>query len=240
MIGLYHYIAVGLFAGFAALDLVARARRFPDVSYWRLKGTAFMLLYFAVSTYAPLMWDGWLGQYQLFDGSALPFWAQVAGGFLLLELGVYAWHRTMHNVTPLWRFFHQMHHSAERVDIWGALYFHPLDMIGWALVGSLVLVLGFGITAEAAILVSLAATFCGLFQHANIKTPRWLGYIITRPESHSLHHERGVHARNYGDIPVYDMIFGTFENPDVFEGEVGFHEGGSKRLGAMLFGKQIA
>lgn len=240
MIGLYHYIAVGLFAGFAALDLVARARRFPDVTYWRLKGTAFMLLYFAVSTYAPLMWDGWLGQHQLFDGSRLPFWAQVAGGFLLLELGVYAWHRTMHNVQPLWRFFHQMHHSAERVDIWGALYFHPLDMIGWAMVGSLMLVLGFGITAEAAIVVSLAATFCGLFQHANISTPRWLGYIITRPESHSLHHERNVHARNYGDIPIYDMIFGTFENPHSFDGEVGFYDGGSKRIGAMLFGRQIA
>jgi sterol desaturase/sphingolipid hydroxylase (fatty acid hydroxylase superfamily) len=240
MIGLYHFIALGLFAGFAALDLVARARRFPDVSYWRLKGTAFMLLYFAVSTYAPLMWDGWLGQHQLYDGSQLPFWAQALGGFLLLELGVYAWHRTMHNVQPLWRFFHQMHHSAERVDIWGALYFHPLDMIGWAMVGSLMLVLGFGITAEAAIVVGLAATFCGLFQHANIRTPRWLGYLITRPESHSLHHERGVHARNYGDLPIFDMIFGTFENPREFEGEVGFHEGGSKRIGAMLFGKQIA
>ena len=240
MIGLYHYIAIGLFAGFAALDLVARARRFPDVNYWRLKGTAFMLLYFAVSTYAPLMWDGWLGQHQLVDGSRLPFWAQVLGGFLLLELGVYAWHRTMHNVQPLWRFFHQMHHSAERVDIWGALYFHPLDMIGWAMVGSLMLVLGFGITAEAAIIVNLAATFCGLFQHANIRTLRWLGYIITRPESHSLHHERNVHARNYGDIPVYDMIFGTFENPETFEGEVGFYEGGSHRIGAMLFGKSIA
>ena len=240
MIGLYHYIAVGLFAGFAALDLVARARRFPDVNYWRLKGTAFMLLYFAVSTYAPLMWDGWLGQHQLVDGSRLPFWAQVIGGFLLLELGVYAWHRTMHNVQPLWRFFHQMHHSAERVDIWGALYFHPLDMIGWALVGSLMLVLGFGITAEAAIIVSLAATFCGLFQHANVRTPRWIGYVITRPESHSLHHERGVHARNYGDIPVYDMIFGTFENPETFEGEVGLYEGGSRRIGAILFGRPIA
>ena len=240
MIGLYHYIAIGLFAGFAALDLVARARRFPDVDYWRLKGTAFMLLYFAVSTYAPLMWDTWLGEHQLFDGSLLPFWVQAVAGFLLLELGVYVWHRTMHNVQPLWRFFHQMHHSAERVDIWGALYFHPLDMIGWSLLGSLMLVLGFGITAEAAILVSLAATFCGLFQHANIRTPRWLGYLITRPESHSLHHERGVHARNYGDLPVFDMLFGTFENPERFDGEVGFHEGGSRRIGAMLFGKEIA
>lgn len=240
MFGLYHYIALGLFGAFAAVDLVARARKYPDVAYWRLKGIAFTLLYFAVSTYAPLLWDGWLGQYQLFDGSALPLWGQIVGGFLLLEFGVYVWHRTMHNTPPLWRFLHQMHHSAERVDIWGALYFHPLDTIGWALLGSLMLVLGFGITAEAAIVINTAATFMGMFQHANIKTPRWLGFVIQRPESHSLHHERGVHARNYGDLPLFDMIFGTFENPREFKGECGFYDGGSKRLGAMLIGREIA
>ena len=240
MLGLYHYIAFGLFGAFAALDLVARARRFPDISYWRLKGLAFTALYFGLATYAPLLWDGWLGEHQLIDGSVLPLWAQIAAGFLLLELGVYAWHRTMHNVPLLWRWSHQMHHSAERVDIWGALYFHPFDVLGFTLVGSLCLVLGFGISAEAAIVINLLATFCGMFQHANIRTPRWLGFIVTRPESHSLHHERNVHARNYGDIPIYDMIFGTFENPAEFKGEVGFYDGASKRMGALLTGRQIA
>ena len=240
MFGTYHLIALGLFVAFAAVDLVARARVFPDVPFWKLKGIAFALLYFAVATFAPLMWDGLLGRYQLVDGSSLPFWAQVLVGFLAVQLLVYAWHRTMHNVQPLWRWFHQMHHSAERVDIWGALYFHPLDVIGFTFVGSLCLVLGFGITAEAAIAVNLLATFCGLFQHANIRTPRWLGYFVQRPESHSLHHERNVHARNYGDIPIFDMIFGTFENPREFSGEVGFFEGSSKRMGALLSGRQIA
>ena len=240
MFGTYHLIALGLFVAFAAVDLVARARVFPDVPFWKLKGIAFALLYFAVATFAPLMWDGLLGRYQLVDGSSLPFWAQVLLGFLAVQLLVYAWHRTMHNVQPLWRWFHQMHHSAERVDIWGALYFHPLDVIGFTFVGSLCLVLGFGITAEAAIAVNLLATFCGLFQHANIRTPRWLGYFVQRPESHSLHHERNVHARNYGDIPIFDMIFGTFENPREFSGEVGFFEGSSKRMGALLTGRQIA
>ena len=240
MLGIYHYIAFALFAAFAGVDLIARARRFPQVAQWRLKGLSFMLLYFAVATFAPLMWDGWLGAHRLFPADTLPLWAQVGGGFLLLELGIYVWHRTMHGHRFLWRWLHQMHHSAERVDIWGAFYFHPLDMLGWALLGSLVLVLGFGISAEAAIIVALLATFCSMFQHANIRTPRWLGYIVTRPESHSLHHERGVHARNYGDIPLFDMLFGTFVNPVTFDGQVGFHDGGSKRIGAMLIGREIA
>ncbi len=240
MLGTYHLIALGLFAAFAAIDFVARARIFPEMPYWKLKGAAFALLYFAVATFAPLMWDGLLGQYQLVDGSVLPFWAQGLVGFLVLELLIYAWHRTMHNVRPLWRWFHQMHHSAERVDIWGAFYFHPFDMIGWALVGSLALVLGIGLTAEAAIVVAVLATFCSMFQHANIRTPRWLGYIVTRPESHSVHHQREVHAFNYGDIPLFDILFGTFRNPAEFTGQAGFFDGASRKLGAMLIGKVIA
>ena len=240
MFGLYHYLALGLFAAFAAVDLIARAHPFPPVRHWKLKGLAFTFLYFAAATYAPLLWDGWLGRYQLFDGSALPLWAQIMGGFLALELGVYVWHRSMHNVDFLWRWFHQMHHSAERVDIWGAFYFHPFDMLGWAFIGSLALVLGFGITAEAAIVINVVATFTGMFQHANLKTPRWVGYLVQRPESHSHHHERGVHARNYGDLPVFDMLFGTFHNPPDFAAECGFYDGGSERLGAMLAGRKIA
>jgi sterol desaturase/sphingolipid hydroxylase (fatty acid hydroxylase superfamily) len=133
-----------------------------------------------------------------------------------------------------------MHHSPERVDIWGALYFHPFDSIGWALLGSLALVLGFGVSADAAIVINVIATFYGMFQHLNVHTPHWMGYIIQRPESHSCHHERGVHARNYSDLPMWDMIFGTFHNPKTFDGEVGFYEGGSKKVAPLLIGKLIA
>jgi len=240
VLGLYHYIAFGLFAAFAVTDLLVRARAFPDVALWPLKGLAFTALYFAVATFAPLLWDGWLGAHRLVDATVLPLWVQIAGGFVAIELGIYVWHRTMHNTPLLWRWFHQTHHSAERVDIWGALYFHPFDIVGWALVGSLALVLGFGVSAEAAIVINLMATFFGLFQHTNIQTPQWLGYVIQRPESHSCHHERGVHARNYSDLPFWDIVFGTFHNPKTFTGEVGFYEGSSKKLGPLLAGRLIA
>ena len=240
MIGLYHYIALGLFAGFALLELMLAGRKFPSIVHWRLQGLAFTLLYFAVATYAPLFWDGWLGGHRLFAADVLPLWAQILGGFLLLELGIYAWHRTMHNVDFLWRWFHQMHHSPERVDIWGALYFHPFDSVGWAFLGSLALVLGFGVSAEAAIVINVIATFYGMFQHLNVRTPHWLGYFIQRPESHSGHHERGIHARNYSDLPLWDIVFGTFHNPKEFTGECGFYEGGSKKIVPLLLGRKIA
>jgi sterol desaturase/sphingolipid hydroxylase (fatty acid hydroxylase superfamily) len=45
---------------------------------------------------------------------------------------------------------------------------------------------------------------------------------------------------NYCDLPLWDMVFGTFRNPRRFEGEAGFWDGASSKLGPMLIGKEIA
>lgn len=240
MLGFYDYWLFGLFAVFAAIDILAPARDFPAVRGWRLKGVAAAVLYWFVSTRAPFLWDGFLGESRLIEATGLPLWLGAPAAFLAYELGVYAWHRTMHASDILWRTFHQTHHSAERIDIWGALYFHPLDMAGWAFVGSFMLVFVFGFAPEAVLFAFLAATFCGLFQHANLRTPRWLGWFVARPEMHSLHHERGVHRFNYGDIALWDMVFGTWRNPQAWEGQAGFYDGVSDRIGDLLIGRDVA
>lgn len=60
-----------------------------------------------------------------------------------------------------------------------------------------------GLTPEAAAVANVFLTFNAFFQHANIRTPQWLGYIIQRPESHGVHHQRGVHRYNYSDLPLF-------------------------------------
>lgn len=229
-----------LYAAFALLDALAPARNLTPMRWWRARGTAAFLLYIGVSVAGPMFWDAAIAEHTLFDASQLPLWAQIGGGFLLLELGVYIWHRTMHAVEPLWRHLHQMHHSAERIDIYSAFWFHPLDMVGWTLLSSLVLVGGFGISVDAAIPISLFSTFLAMFQHSNIRTPRWLGYIIARPENHATHHARGVHGFNYGNISWFDMLFGTFRNPEHAPDETGFFDGASNKIGALLIGRKIA
>ncbi len=57
-----------------------------------------------------------------------------------------------------------------------------------------------------------------------------LGYIIARPENHMLHHARGKHRANYSDLPVVDMLFGTFEVPKLPPDDVGFWNGTSKQV----------
>jgi sterol desaturase/sphingolipid hydroxylase (fatty acid hydroxylase superfamily) len=113
-------------------------------------------------------------------------------------------------------------------------------MFGWTLLGSLCLVLIVGIDPQAATVILLTTTFLGIFQHANIKTPRWLGYIIIRPESHTVHHGRGVHANNYSDLPVFDMLFGTFLNPAGYQLETGFYPGASARVVEMVLGRDVS
>lgn len=234
------FLIIGaLYASFALIEHAKPARRLPRVALWRVRGILALLLYLAISVAGPMLWDATIANHTLFDASALALWAQVGGGFLLLEFGVYVWHRMLHSVEPLWR-LHQMHHSAERIDVWSAFWFHPLDMVGWSLLSSLVLVGGFGISVEAAVIITLISSFCSMFQHSNIRTPRWLGYFVARPENHAAHHEREVHATNYGNVPWFDMLFGTFRNPERAPDETGFFDGASNRIGALLIGRKIA
>jgi sterol desaturase/sphingolipid hydroxylase (fatty acid hydroxylase superfamily) len=55
-----------------------------------------------------------------------------------------------------------------------------------------------------------------------------------------VHHERGVHAFNYSDLPLWDMVFGTFRNPETWDGEAGFYGGASSRIGEMLIGRDVS
>jgi len=236
---IYHYIALGLFGAFAVAELALKGRAFPKVGGWPLIGLAAGAVYMTMGAFAPFLWDHWLGAHRLFDLTLEPLWLQIVLGLLVFEFTMYWQHRALHRSDLLWR-VHQTHHSAERVDIWGVFYFHPLDMLGWLLHGSLALVWIVGVEPVAALGVMVIATFLSMLTHANLRTPHWLGWFVARPEMHAVHHERGVHAFNYCDLPFIDMLFGTYRNPRTWEGQAGLVDGGSKRFGALLVGKPLA
>lgn len=230
---------MGIYALLFIWESLFPGRKLPKMKFWVLRGIVAFFCYFFLASYLPLLWDNHLARYQLFDFTGYnPVLTSIAG-VLLYELGIYTWHRTMHGNDRLWRMFHQMHHSVERIDIPSAFYFSPLDMIGWTVIGSLSFALIMGLSPQATTIVLLTLNFIGMFQHANIKTPRWLGYIIQRPESHSIHHAKGIHAHNYSDLPIFDIIFGTFKNPKDFEAESGFYPGASSQVVDMLTFKDL-
>ena len=232
-------IVIAMYATLFIWESLFPGRKLPRVKHWVWKGLGAFAFYFYLSSYLPLLWDNYLAQYQFFDLTSLGTAGGAAVGVLLYELGTYVWHRAMHKNDRLWRTVHQMHHSSERLDIPSAFYFSPLDMLGWTVLGSLCFALMVGLSAQATTVVLLSLNFMGIFQHANIKTPQWLGYIVQRPESHTVHHARGIHAYNYSDLPLFDILFGTFKNPKDFDHETGFYQGASGKVADMLRFKDL-
>ncbi len=218
-----------------ATEKLRPARTFPPREGWQWIGIGFLVLLATFGTVVPLLLPGeWLAANRWMDGSGLGIAGGVAVGYFVLSGVMYAWHRTAHSVGFLWRGFHQVHHGPQRVDIPGSVIFHPTEMVVQVLLQLFVTVVVLGLDPVAAALVGYVAAFYGMFQHWNVRTPKWLGYVIQRPESHCVHHRRGVHSFNYGDLPFWDILLGTFRNPRDFIGECGFEDGAERRLGAML------
>ena len=72
------------------------------------------------------------------------------------------------------------------------------------------------------------------FYHANLESPKWLRYFIQTPELHSVHHQFDVHPFNFGDIPVWDRLFGTYQDRVSFTGQCGLRDGAEQRIFDML------
>ena len=240
MFNIINAIIACLFVFFIMLDHIFPARKFPEAKWWKVRGATFATLYLVLASYAPFLWASWLQGPLLFDATRILLPFQVAAGFLAIQFAAYWWHRALHHFDFLWRVFHQMHHSVERMDGWGALYHHPLDVIGFTFMGSFALTMIVGISPEAAAIVGVLGAMLVFFTHCNIRTPQWIGWFIERPEGHGRHHERGHHAGNYAELVIFDQLFGTWDNPKEWNGESGFEDGTSIKLREMLTFRNIS
>lgn len=230
-------ILFATFSLFALLECVFKGYEWPREPYWILRGIGYLLFVaFLGQVITPWMYT-LLHPFAIFDLSFLGLWG-VLPAILLYELLVYFFHRALHEIPFLWR-IHQTHHSAERIDIWSAYHVHPLELVIFTFAGLMISEGFLGVTADAAFIVSLLIVVVQTFEHTNVKTPKWLGYIIARPENHMLHHARDGHRANYSDLPIVDMIFGTFELPDTAPAAVGFWDGASREMGALLMCRDV-
>ena len=241
MIDILGILSLAFIPAFMLLDLVYEARRFKAPSGYRLRTFLLSVAVIAGSIGITTFWGHLVGGRSLLDGTALGTWGGAAVGILVYELVHYTYHRAAHRFDWLWLAGHQMHHSTEKLDAFGANVLHPLDLFFFTTWSSLVFFPLLGITPEAGAIAATWLAFNAMFQHANIRTPHWLGYFIQRPESHLVHHARGRHEYNYANLPLWDMLFGTFRNPRSVEGyETGFYRGASSRLLDMLCFRDVS
>jgi len=242
MYELMETLTLALIPVFLLLDFIWQARHYDTTRHWRLRGLLVTVAIFFFAVEVTTFWANLLGDFHLLDGSVLGTMGGAVVGIVIYELFHYGYHRLAHQWNGLWLAGHQMHHSAESVDTFGAYYIHPFDALMFTTLGSLVFYPLLGLVPEAGVIGVLFLTFNAMFQHANIKTPHWLGYIIQRPESHAIHHGKGIHRYNYSDLPLWDMVFGSFRNPraDEVPVEAGFYKGASNRILAMLLARDVA
>jgi sterol desaturase/sphingolipid hydroxylase (fatty acid hydroxylase superfamily) len=226
---------------FLVADLIWHDRVFQAPKFWRGRAALVTAVAFYGSIYVAQFWGRVFESKSLLNGAALGTFGGALAGILIYELAHYGYHRLAHEWDPLWRLTHQMHHSAESVDAFGAFYIHPLDNAAFTTLGSLVFFPILGLSLEAGLLASVFLTVNAVFQHANIRTPRWLGYLIQRPESHRIHHARGIHGYNYSDLPLWDIVFRTFRNPADEGAKLGgFYNFASTRIWDMLVFRDVS
>ncbi len=227
-----------LFAVFAACFILERmvpGWPLPAVRTWPTRVLLINGVQLGVVLLAGITWERWLSSASLFHLSA--HLGPVAGGlgaYFIATFVFYWWHRWRHEHDWLWRGFHQIHHSAQRLEVITSFYKHPGEMIANSIIGSLLVYATLGLSPEAGAVYTLCTALGEFFYHTNVKTPRWVGYVFQRPEMHRIHHQYGRHKNNYGDITWWDMLFGTYENPRHWVHTCGFDGDKEQRLLHML------
>jgi len=219
-----------------AYELKHPGRTWPEIQGWWLRALFLNGIQAAVAFLGGIAWDQWFSEIHFVSIEYLSPTYQGVIGYLVITFVFYWWHRARHESSFLWRWFHQVHHSPSRVEILTTFYKHPFELIADSILCSAILFLGLGSSPEGAAIAVLLSAFGELFYHWNVKTPYWLGFIFQRPESHCLHHARNIHGYNYSDLPLWDMLFGTFHNPRNWNGDCGLGDPCEKNLKKLLFG----
>ncbi|HEX4185630.1 MAG TPA: sterol desaturase family protein [Stellaceae bacterium] len=213
-------VILGLFATVAAAELVRPLRTRSGATSRRWVGNLSLCILSNGVVVLPTMtafaaaFVSQLGEGGLIEAFGLPSTMRFVVAIIGLDALAYAQHRLLHRVDVLWR-FHAVHHSDPEVDATTTFRHHPVEAIfNGALIGSVVLVIGFS-PAEIAAYTWVSFTV-ELVAHANLALPSWFGAILGRlivtPEFHHLHHSRAKTEANanFGQaFSIWDTLFGT-------------------------------
>ncbi len=232
-------IVIGVAAAMIAVELLHPGRRWPQVAGWWTRALLLNACQVGTVLLAGVAWDGFMVRHRPWSADRLGVTGGALVGYVAITFVYYWWHRLLHDLGFLWRWVHQVHHSPQRIEIVTSFYKHPIELVVNGVLSSAILYLLVGVGARAASVAVLLTGLAELFYHWNVRTPYWLGFIVQRPESHCIHHQEGVHSYNYADLPLWDMLFGTFRNPRRWDARCGFGPVNEARLPEMLAGVDV-
>ena len=221
------------------LERIFPDRKLPKVKGWWIRVVIVNLFQLGIIFLGKVTWDIWFLDWRVFQFNTLPSFFGGFLGYILITFIFYWWHRFRHESNRLWLLFHQLHHSPRRIETITSFYKHPLEIICNSLIIGSVIYLGLGLDLNSAAWCLFYSAMGEYFYHMNIKTPHWIGYFFQRPEMHRIHHQRGKHYKNFSDLPLWDMLFGTYENPPTYQGLCGFKPEREKKTWAIFGFKNV-
>ena len=182
-------------------------RIIKNLSFWPINIGLSLVVILPISYYAT--------QHTLWER---PEWflggASIIFNVLILDLFIYFWHRSVHEVQFLWK-FHEVHHLDEHLDTTSAIRFHFGEIFFATLVRAVVIII-FAVPFTSVLLFETLVLVFTLFHHSNIMMPlrleRFISKVVVTPSIHWVHHHalRKDTDSNYGTIfSFWDKLFNT-------------------------------
>lgn len=229
------WLLIAIALAMLAIERCWPAMELPRVHAWWPRVILINLIQLGIIILAGYTWDRWFTQVSLFR--LQDRFNDVTSGFTAYFISTfiyYWWHRLRHESVWFWRLCHQLHHSPRRIEILTSFYKHPVEITLNSVLSAAILYLLLGCTITAGVIYTFLTAMAEYFYHWNIHTPRWIGYIVQRPDSHRIHHQYMHHTQNFADLPLWDMMFKTFRNPGRFEATCGFDDWREDRFEDIL------
>ncbi|MFQ5525037.1 MAG: sterol desaturase family protein [Thermoanaerobaculia bacterium] len=232
-------LLIGIAAGLFVIEKLWPAMELPKVDNWWARVALVNLIQLGIVVVAGVTWDRWLAGASLFSLRELPAVAQGLIAYFLSTFIYYWWHRLRHESDWFWRVCHQLHHSPRRIEVLTSFYKHPVEITLNSILSAAIVYPLLGCSIEAGAVYTVLTALAEYFYHWNISTPRLLGYVIQRPEAHRVHHQYQHHTQNFADLPVWDIVFGTYNNPRRYEKTCGFDDWREDRFEDMLVFRDV-
>ena len=227
-------------AVFMTAERLWPGRELPNPGGWYMRAALLNAVQLAIVVLAGVTWNRWFSALAIIGMSK--YLPPVAEGLVAWFIGTfvfYWWHRLRHSSDLVWRTIHQVHHSPQRIEAMTSFYKHPLEIAINSMLASAIVFFLLGGSIAGAAWFNVFAAAGEMFYHSNLRTPRWLGFFMQRPEHHSIHHQVGVHDFNFGDITWWDRLFGTFREAPEFVAQCGFAGEAERKLGSMLLFRDV-
>ena len=206
-------LTISIALGFIVVERLWPATGLPKVRAWWWRVAFVNVIQLGIVILAGFTWDTWFAKTSVLKlGEAINPWLGGLIAYLISTFVFYWWHRFRHQSRLFWRICHQLHHSPRRIEILTSFYKHPVEIALNSLLSALIVYTLCGLTLTGGAIYTLFVAVAEYFYHWNVRTPHKLGYLIQRPESHRVHHEYRRHTKNFADLPIWDLIFGTFQN----------------------------